>query len=310
MGKGKTFIWDDAAQQAFERLKEALTSPPILAMPTDTSDYILDTDASDTAIGAVLSVRQDGNERVIAYASRRLDRREINYCVTRKELLAVVHFMRYFRQYLLGRQFRVRTDHATLTWLRRLREPIGQQARWLEVMQEFDFVIEHRPGSKHKNADALSRRTCKSRNCVSHNSTDAVEEEQFEDEMEQEVDDEDLARAVTACRKSCIIRSEGVPEAFIGVAADELETCVKVVNVEPRQSESQQESSVHQCRSSNVSDIDPEMETPWLLTGLQAEQRKNPHINFIIQKFEEGESQPAWDIVALESKTVKALWAQ
>jgi len=125
MGKDKTFKWDDAAQQAFERLKEALTSPPILAMPTDLGDHILDTDASDTAIGAVLSVRQDGNERVIAYASRRLDRREMNYCVTRKELLAVVHFMRYFRQYLLGRQFRVRTDHAALTWLRRLREPIG-----------------------------------------------------------------------------------------------------------------------------------------------------------------------------------------
>ena len=117
----------------------------------------MDTDASDTAIGAVLSVRQDGNERVIAYASRRLDRREVNYGVTRKELLAVVHFMRYFRQYLLGRQFRVRTDHASLTWLRRLREPIGQQARCLGVIKEYDFVIEHRAGTKHGNADALQK---------------------------------------------------------------------------------------------------------------------------------------------------------
>jgi len=121
------------SKQAFETLKEAFTSPPILAMPTDSGDYILDTDAS--AIGAVLSMRQDGSERVIAYASRRLDRCEINYCVTRKELLGVVHFMRYFRQYLLGRQFRVRTDHAALTWLRRLRETIGQQARWLEMIR-------------------------------------------------------------------------------------------------------------------------------------------------------------------------------
>ena len=79
MGKGKTFKWDSATQQAFDKLKEALTLPPILAMPTDEGDYILDTDASDTAIGAVLSVRQDGIERVIAYASRRLDRREVNY---------------------------------------------------------------------------------------------------------------------------------------------------------------------------------------------------------------------------------------
>jgi len=88
---------------------------------------ILDTDASDTAIGAVLSQIQGGYERVIPYASRRLDRREVNYCVARKELLAVVHFMRYFRQYLLGRMFLVRTDHSALTWLRRTPDPTGKQ---------------------------------------------------------------------------------------------------------------------------------------------------------------------------------------
>jgi len=79
----------------------------------------------------------------VAYASRSLDRREINYCITWKELLAVVHSLRYFKQYLMGRQFTVRSDHAALTWLRRTPEPIGQQARWLEVMEEFDFRIEH-----------------------------------------------------------------------------------------------------------------------------------------------------------------------
>jgi len=156
-------------------------------MPTDLGDYILDTDASDTAIGTVLFVRQDGNERVIAYASRRLDRREISYCVTRIKSLAVVHFIKNYRQYLLGRQFWVRTDHAALIWLRRLRELIGQQARWLEVIKEFNFVIEHRPGFKHKNADALSRRPCRSRNCVCRNPTDAVQEKQFKDEMKKEI---------------------------------------------------------------------------------------------------------------------------
>jgi len=83
-------------------------------MPQDEGEMILDTDASDTAIGAVFSRRQGGHERVIAYASHRLDRREANYCMTRKELLAVVHFMWYFRQYLLGRMFLVRTDHSAL----------------------------------------------------------------------------------------------------------------------------------------------------------------------------------------------------
>jgi len=110
--------------------------------------------------------------------------------------------------------------------------------------------------------------------------------------MGQETNDEDLARAVTASEDCCVNENEGAPETFIGVAADQDETCVKVVDSEPRRSESQQEPPVHQCRSSNVSNIDPEMETPWSLAGLQAEQRKDPHINFIIQKFEESESQP------------------
>ena len=147
-------------------LKSALTSPPVLAMPRDEGDFTLDTDASNDSIGAVLSQSQDGTERVIAFGSRSLDKRERNYCVTRKELLAVVHFLRYFKQYLLGRKFRIRTDHAALTWLKRTPDPIGQQARWLEQMEEFDFSIEHRPGTRHGNADALSRRPCPKKNCV------------------------------------------------------------------------------------------------------------------------------------------------
>jgi len=121
--------WDDEAQESFERLKRALTSPPVLAMPQDYGLFTLDTDASGESIGAVLSQEQNGTERVIAYVSKSLDKRERNYCVTRKELLAVVYFLRHFKQYLLGRRIRVRTDHAALTWLRKTPEPIGQQAR-------------------------------------------------------------------------------------------------------------------------------------------------------------------------------------
>ena len=128
-------------------------------------EYTLDTDASDFAIGAVLSQKQNGVERVIAYASRSLDKREQNYCVTRRELLAIVHFLKYFKQYLLGRKFKIRTDHAALTWLRKTPDPIGQQARWLEQMEEFDFTIEHRAGTSHGNADAMSRRPCSKKEC-------------------------------------------------------------------------------------------------------------------------------------------------
>jgi len=115
-------------------------------MPDDTGTFYLDADASNFAIGAVLSQLQDSEERVIAYASKKMSRQQLNYCTTRKELLAVYHFIRYFRHYLLGRAFIVRTDHSALQWLRRTPEPIGQQARWLEVLEEFDFQIIHLPG--------------------------------------------------------------------------------------------------------------------------------------------------------------------
>ena len=156
--KGARFIWDDSCQAAYEHLKNALTTAPTLALPNDEGEFLLDCDASDHAIGAVLSQVQDGVEKPICYASQLYNRHEKNYNVTRKELLAVVTFVRKFRQYLLGRRFRIRTDHAALQWLKRTPEPIGQQARWLEILEEYDYEIIHRAGTQHGNADALSRR--------------------------------------------------------------------------------------------------------------------------------------------------------
>ena len=161
MEKEVCFEWDDESQEAFEKLKLALTSPPILAMPNECDVFVLDTDASDKCIGAVLSQRQEGEEKVIAYASKALSQCEKNYCVTRREMLALVHFVKEFRPYLLGRRFVIRTDHAALRWLQKTPEPIGQQARWLESLSEYDFEIQHRAGKSHGNADALSRRPCK-----------------------------------------------------------------------------------------------------------------------------------------------------
>jgi hypothetical protein len=154
----RKFQWNVDADDSFERLKSALVTAPILAMPNDMDEFVLDTDASLCAIGAVLGQRQNGVERVIAYGSRRLKNAESNYCTTRRELLAIVHFIRYFRCYLLGRRFVVRTDHAALVWLRRIAEPVGQQARWLEELENYDFVVERRSGKSHSNADVLSRR--------------------------------------------------------------------------------------------------------------------------------------------------------
>ena len=155
--KGTEFAWGPPQQAAFEELICRLTNSPILAYPQREGTFVLDTDASDTCLGAVLSQRQGGEERVISYASVQLEPAHRRYCVTRRELLAVVRFTRMFRHYLLGRKFILRTDHNSLTWLFRFKAPQGQLARWLEELCQYDLTIEHRAGAKHGNADALSR---------------------------------------------------------------------------------------------------------------------------------------------------------
>jgi len=90
-------------------------------------DAVLDTDASDTALGATLQQEQDGLLHVLAYASRVLSHAERRYCITCKELLGVVYGLKNYRQHLLGRPIVIRTDHAALTYLMKTPEPIGQQ---------------------------------------------------------------------------------------------------------------------------------------------------------------------------------------
>ena len=100
-----------------------------MAHPQDDGQFILDTDASGTMIGCVLSQVQDGKEKVIAYESQTLSRTERNYCVTDRELLAVCYFMEYYKQYLLGQKFLVQTDHQALKWLFSLKEPKDQNCQ-------------------------------------------------------------------------------------------------------------------------------------------------------------------------------------
>ena len=151
------FQWGPAQQQAFDKVKELLTTAPVLTMPTLDDEFILDTDASGDAIGAELIQLQEGEERVIAYGSMSLAPEQRRYCVTRLELLALVRFTRHYRHYLLGRQFTVRTDHHSLLWLLNFKYPQGQLARWIEELSQYHLVVEYRPGKRHANADALSR---------------------------------------------------------------------------------------------------------------------------------------------------------
>ena len=132
----------------------------VLGYPEPDGEYVLDTDASTCGVGGVLSQVQDGKERVIAYYSKTLTLAKKNYCMTWRELLAVVKSMKHFRPYLYGRHFRLWTDHASLRWLCRRTEPFEQVACWLEQLAEFSYTIEHRAGRYHSNADGLSRRGC------------------------------------------------------------------------------------------------------------------------------------------------------
>jgi hypothetical protein len=158
--KGERFTWGERQEQAFNQLKEKLTTAPVLAAPCDDGTYILDTDASDYGLGAVLQQVQNGVIRVIAYGSRTLSNAERTYCTSRKEMLALVWGLSKYRQFLLGREIIIRTDHGALVHLQKTPEPIGQQARWLDILSEFNFSVQHRPGNSHQNADALSRRPC------------------------------------------------------------------------------------------------------------------------------------------------------
>ncbi|CAK1590660.1 unnamed protein product [Parnassius mnemosyne] len=156
----RQFCWDESCDIAFQELKNRLCKTPILGYPDAGKEFIVDTDASDIGLGGVLSQRNGDQEIVIAYFSKSLSKPERNYCVTRRELLAVVKSLQHFSKYLLGRKFHLRTDHAALKWLLQFKNPEGQVARWIELLQEYDFVIEHRSGKSHGNADALSRRPC------------------------------------------------------------------------------------------------------------------------------------------------------
>lgn len=166
--KGQEFIINDDCKAAILKIKELLTQAPILAYPVEKGEYILDTDASQTGIGAVLSQVQDGQEKVIAYSSRTLSKAERQYCVTRQELLAIVYHVRHFKEFVYGVHFTIRTDHGSLRWLSKFKDiDQGQMARWMQILSEYNYSIVTRPGKASQNADSLSRRPpCSGKKCI------------------------------------------------------------------------------------------------------------------------------------------------
>lgn len=141
--------------QCFEKCKKILTLDPILIQPDFTKEFVLTTDASDFAIGAVLSQGSIGKDRPIAYASRTLNKTEERYSTIEKELLAIVWALKEFRHYLYGRKFKLYTDHQPLTYS--LTNANNKIIRWRLALEEFDYEIIYKPGKQNVVADALSR---------------------------------------------------------------------------------------------------------------------------------------------------------
>ena len=154
------FKWTEKAQLAFDALKKRLQEAPVLALPDPDKPYVVHTDASDFATGAVLQQDHGSGLQPVAYLSHKMLPAECNYEVHDKEMLAIIKMLGEWRTYLQGRQpftIKIKTDHNSLQYFMTKPELTGRQARWLEKLADFDFKIEYVKGSTNVVADALSR---------------------------------------------------------------------------------------------------------------------------------------------------------
>lgn len=155
--KETPFEWSDECEKSFNIIKQKLIEAPILQYPDFEKPFILTTDASHFAIGCVLSQGILGQDRPIAYASRTLNKAEQSYSTTEKELLSIVWAVKNYRPYLLGREFKIYTDHQPLTWLFNVKDPGSRLMRWRLKLAEYHYEVVYKPGKDNMNADALSR---------------------------------------------------------------------------------------------------------------------------------------------------------
>ena len=154
----RRFVWTRSAETAFAALKTALTQAPVLAHFRSDRPTILYTDASDLAIGAALhQIDENNEEHPVAFYGKKLSSAERNYSTYDRELLALKESLRHFSYYLIGRRFRVCTDHHSLVRLNTQSELSPRLARWLSIFLQYDMEIHHIPGETNVVADALSR---------------------------------------------------------------------------------------------------------------------------------------------------------
>lgn len=153
----KPFVWGKEQQVAFDALKGAVSSAPCLAIPDPQREFIVHTDASGYATGAVLMQQFDEGLRPIAFLSKKMTPAERNYPVHEQELLAILNALKAWRHYLGGRPFTVLTDHQSLQYVETSAMATPRQVRWAAWLAEFDFKVRYAPGRANVAADALSR---------------------------------------------------------------------------------------------------------------------------------------------------------
>ena len=152
------FVWSDEADQSFEKLKNLLCSYPVLAFPKIGEKFVVEVDASSSAVGGVLL--QDGTDNKyhpVAYYSNTLNQSQRKWSTHSKETYVLILALRHWKVYLTGTNFVVRSDHNPLVTLQKTKDPRGKLTRWLTELEEFSFEIEYKPGKLNIIPDTLSR---------------------------------------------------------------------------------------------------------------------------------------------------------
>lgn len=270
--KNRKFLWTDNCQKAFDTLKQKLTSAPILSYPVLGQNFTLDTDASQYSVGAVLSQEQNNTERVIAYMSKTMNKHELQYCTTRKELLAVVTALKHFHHYLFGQTVKLRTDNAAVSWMRNLKNPTGQVARWLQHIETYDITVTHRPGRLHGNSDAMSRIPCKV--CLRQENNENIDTDCHNPEMHSDM-------------------SHGTNE------LESIETAKQTRAV----TRGQQSEAMAQLKQTEL------LLEDWDPSNVRQQQLIDPVIGPIIVGVET-QSRPEWERISTTSSHTKTLWRQ
>ncbi|GBG78897.1 hypothetical protein CBR_g28611 [Chara braunii] len=156
--KDTLFLWSLHCQMAFAQLKQASTRAPVLKLPDPSLPFVLTTDASQYGIGAVLQQNDGNGLRPVEYMSKKIKTQKLQDSTYEKKLYALVSALKHWKHFLLGRHFKIFSDHSTLQWLKSQGELNDKLARYIQFIDMFDFELKHKKGCYNKVVDALSRR--------------------------------------------------------------------------------------------------------------------------------------------------------